>query len=102
MRTAIGLGLGAMLLAAVPAAAMIPPNMQRRNELTQVLRHQVFNRFDRLGPIDMVQHIEPNIWRVSSGRCFIDVRMVPHGRDNGLTPRPLEPRPRRMVCLRGP
>jgi hypothetical protein len=100
MRTAIGLGLGTLLLAALPAAAMVPANMQRRNELRQVLRHQVFNRFDRLGPIDMVQRIEPNIWRVSSGRCYIDVRMVPQGRDNGLTPRPVEPRPQRMVCRR--
>lgn len=97
MRKAIGMASMAAMLAAVPAAAMIPPHMQRRNELRQVINHPVLDRF---GPIDRVERIEPNIWRVRSGPCFIDVRMVPRGRDNGLTPRPVEPRPGRMICQR--
>ena len=73
MRTAIGLGMTAVLLAAVPAEAMVPLHMQRRNELRRVIEHPAFSSF---GPIDRIELIAPDTWRVSSGRCWIDVRMV--------------------------
>ena len=100
MRTPIGLGSVALLLTALPAAAMIPPHIQARNELRQVIDHPVLDRF---GPIDRIELIAPNIWRVRSGRCFIDVRMVERSGPypgRGLTPPRLEPRPGRQVCER--
>jgi hypothetical protein len=95
MRTAIGLEM-AVLLAALPAAAAVPVHMDRRNQLRQVIDHPVFTQF---GPIERVELVGPATWRVTSGRCHIDVQMVPVGRDTGLSPRHMEPRPRRPVCV---
>jgi hypothetical protein len=100
MRTAIGLGSVVVLAAAVPAQAMIPPHIQARNELRQVIDHPVLDRF---GPIDRIELIAPNIWRVRSGRCFIDVRMVERAGPypgRGLSPPQMQPRPGRQICQR--
>jgi hypothetical protein len=95
MRTTMGLGLTVAMLAAVPAAAMVPVHMDRRNQLRQVIDHAAFDRF---GPIERVELVGPATWRVTSGRCHIDVQMVPVGRDTGLSPRRVEARPGRPVC----
>ena len=100
MRTAIGLGSVALLLTELPAAAMIPPHIQARNELRQVINHPVLDRF---GPVDRIELIEPNVWRVRSGRCFIDVRMVERSGPypgRGLSPPQMQPRPGRQICQR--
>lgn len=95
MRSATGLGVMAALLAALPAAAMVPVHMDRRNQLRQVIDNPALNGF---GPIERVELVGPATWRVSSAHCHIDVRMVPVGRDTGLSPRRLEARPGRPVC----
>ena len=100
MRTAIGLGSVALMLAAMPAAAMIPPHIQARNELRQVIDMRALDGF---GPIDRIELIAPNIWRVRSGRCFIDVRMVERSGPypgRGLSPPQMQPRPGRQICQR--
>lgn len=98
MRTTMGLGLTVALLAAVPAAAMVPVHMDRRNQLRQVIDHAAFDRF---GPIERVELVGPATWRVKSGRCHIDVTFVevtgPYpGR--GLAPPRREPRAGRQIC----
>ena len=100
MRTAIGLGSVAALLAAVPAQAAMPLHAQRRGDLRQIIDMPAL---DRLGPITRIELIAPGLWRVTSGNCHIDVRMVERpgpypGR--GLTPPRLEPRPGRVICAR--
>lgn len=96
-RTAIGFGVMTMLLAAVPAEAVVPLHYQRRNELRRIIDHPAFNGF---GPIDRIELIAPDTWRVSSGRCWIDVRMVVPRRLSGprMVPPPLEPQPGRQIC----
>jgi len=99
MRTAIGLGMGAaLLLAAVPAAAAIPLHVQRRGELQAVIAMPVFSQF---GPIDRIERIAENAWRVTAGRCHIDVVFTERPGNypgRGLGPPHLEPHAGRQVC----
>jgi hypothetical protein len=98
MRMTIGLGLAAALLAPLPAAAMVPVPLQRRANLHAVIDLPVLAT---LGPIDRIEWIAPDLWRVTAGRCHVDVRMlaVYTGR-SGLTGPHYEPRPGRRICTR--
>ena len=73
MRAAIGLGSVAAPLATVPAQATMPFHAQRRGDLRQIIDMPALDRF---GPITRIELIAPGLWRVTSGRCHIDVRMV--------------------------
>ena len=100
MRMAIGLGSVAALLAAVPAQAAMPLHAQRRGDLRQIIDMPALDRF---GAVERIELIAPRLWRVTSGNCHIDVRMVERpgpypGR--GLSPPQLEPHPGRPVCQR--
>jgi hypothetical protein len=100
MRMAIGPGLVAMLLAAEPVQAMVPPHIQRRGQIQSVIELRALDRF---GPINRVELIGDNVWRVTSGRCHIDVTFVERpgpypGR--GLAPPRMEPRAGRQICER--
>lgn len=95
-RTAIGLILAA---AAVPAAAMVPPILQRLGELQSVLNLRPLpTTFD--APIDRIELIAPRLYRVTAGRCHVDVRLVEvhGGPGEGLTPPRLAPVVGRRVC----
>lgn len=100
MRTAIGMAMVAALLAAVPVQAMVPLHSQRRGEISEVVNLPVFNRF---GPIERVELVGEHVWRVTSGRCHVDVTYVERpgpypGR--GLAAPQREPRVGRQVCQR--
>jgi len=99
MPKAIGVGVGvAMLLTAVSATAAIPLHMQRRGQLQSVV---ALPALDRFGPIERVELIGPNVWRVTSGRCHIDVTFVERPGNypgRGLGPPQLEPHARRQIC----
>lgn len=98
MRTTIGLGMGAALLATVPAAAAIPLQVQRRGQLQSVI---ALPALDRFGPIERVELIGPNVWRVTAGRCHIDVVFTERPGNypgRGLGPPHLEPHAGRQVC----
>jgi hypothetical protein len=100
MRKAIWLGTGAAMLAAVPAGAAMPLNIQQRGTLHSIID---LPALDRLIPITRIEMIAPNVWRVTAGRCHIDVTMVERpgpypGR--GLGPPRMEPRAGRQVCER--
>jgi hypothetical protein len=98
MRMAIGLGMMAALLAAVPAEAVVPLHMQRQNELRRVIDLPAFGRF---GPIERIDLIAPDMWRVSSGRCYIDIRRVPQQRrPPGMLPPRLDLVTAQPVCRR--
>ena len=100
MRMAIGTGTLAMLLVAIPAQAMVPPQIQRRGQISRVIDLPAMHR---LGPIERIELIGENVWRVTSGRCHIDVAFVERqGRypGRGLVAPWLEPRPGRLVRQR--
>ena len=100
MRAAIALGAGAALLAVVPAQAAMPLHAQRRGDLRQIIDMPALDRF---GPVERIERIAPGLWRVTSGNCHIDVRMVERPGPypgHGLGPPRLEPHPGRPVCQR--
>ena len=99
-----GIGRGAALAmamagTAMPATAMVPPVFQRLVELRNVI--EVPNLAASLGvPIDRIELVAPRLYRVTAGRCHVDVRMVevPGGPGAGLTPPRLEARAGPRVC----
>ena len=100
MRKAIWFGMSAALLAAGPVAAMVPLNLQQRNTLRAIIDHPGLASFF---PINRIELIAPGRWRVTAGRCHIDVRMVPARPPYfGLTGPRYEPLVGRRVCERQP
>lgn len=100
MRKAIWLGMGMGLLAAMPAEGAIPLNIQQRGTLRSIID---LPALDQLIPITRIEMIAPNVWRVTSGRCHIDVTMVERAGPypgRGRTPPRMEPRAGRRVCER--
>jgi hypothetical protein len=96
-RTA-GLGMAVVLLAGVPAAAMVPPRIQQRNMLRAIID---LPALDPLFPISRIERVAPNIWRLTSGPCHIDVTMLARrGPGHGLVGPRYEPRAGRRVCQR--
>jgi hypothetical protein len=93
-------GIAALLaMAALPAVAAIPPINQRLGEFQSVV--ELRDLATSLGiPIDRIEMIGPRLYRVTAGRCHVDVRMVPvhGGPGEGLAPPRLEARPERRVC----
>lgn len=102
MRKAILLAMSAALLAPLPAAAAIPLHMQRRDEIRRIIN---LRAFDRLGPIDRIERINAYAWRVTAGRCTVEVHIVerrlrPGMPGHGLIPPTYEPRAQPPVCQR--
>jgi len=89
------------VLAAMPAAAALPPQYQRLAELRAVLDHQGVTGAFGGTPIDRIDYVRPDLYRVSAGRCHVDVGIVglpmPRGMVGG---RRFEARPGRRVCAR--
>ena len=84
-----------------PAAGMIPPIFQRLGELQSVVN--LPSLATTLGvPIDRIEIVAPRLYRVSAGRCHVDVRMVQvhGGPGEGLAPPRLEARAGPRICER--
>ena len=91
--------LAAAALAASPAAAALPPNAQRLAELRAVLGHpDLYRAFGTNEPIDRVEFVRPDLYRVTSGRCHVDVAIVGLPSDGRRGPRRFEVRPGRKTC----
>lgn|GEM_PF-1290369 len=92
--------LGAAALAALPASAALPPNHQRLAELRSVLAHPgVVRAFGTEQPIDSVEYVRRDLYRVTAGRCRIDVAIVSLPTPRGVRgPRRFEARPGEKVC----
>ncbi len=88
-------------LAATPAAAALAPNYQRQAELRAVIAHPAVTRAFGSDPIDRVEYLRTDLYRVSAGRCRIDAAIVdlPMPRDVS-GPRRFDVRPGRLVCAR--
>jgi hypothetical protein len=91
----------AAALAAWPAPAALAPNYQRLRELSAVLEHPgVVAAFGQT-PIDRVEYVRTDLYRVSAGRCRLDVRIVGLPTPRGMVgARRFEARPGRRVCGR--
>ena len=102
MRTCLRLAaLGAAILAAMPAAAALPPQYQRLAELRAVLNHQGVSAALDGRPIDRIGYVRPDLYRVSAGRCHVDVAIVGLPMPRGMVgARRFEARPGRRVCSR--
>lgn len=90
----------AMALTAVPASAMVPYPMQRIGELRELI--DLPGLAERLGePIDRVERIAGNVWRVTGGRCHVDVTFVRvRSPRDGLLPPRYRPQLGDRVCAR--
>jgi hypothetical protein len=88
-------------LAAWPAEAALPPNYQRIAELRAVLALSEVATMAGMAPIERIEHAGPDLYRVSAGRCRLDVRIVdlPSPR-NVVGGRRFEARPGRPQCAR--
>ncbi|HYD12411.1 MAG TPA: hypothetical protein VEC11_06160 [Allosphingosinicella sp.] len=94
----VALGMGAALLAAGPAAAAVPANMQQRGQLRQIIDLPALADFF---PVTRLELVAADTWRLTAGRCHVDVRMVAvRWRGEGLLGPRLEPRAGRRVCRR--
>lgn len=86
-------------LAAAPVAAALAPNWQRLAELRRVLEHPGVNAALQDRIVDKVEYVRTDLYRVSSGRCHVDVAIVglpvPRGMTGG---RRFEVRPGKRVC----
>ena len=77
MRILIGLAaFAASALAASPAAAALPPNYQRLAELRAVLALPEVGTAFGIEPIERIVYAGPDLYRLSAGRCHLDVRIV--------------------------
>ena len=89
------------LLAATPAGAALPPNYQRLAELNAVLALPAVGNAFGIEPIERVEYVRPDLYRVSAGRCHLDVRIVGLPMPRGMVgARRFEARAGRRVCNR--
>jgi hypothetical protein len=87
-------------LGALPASAELAPNHQRQAELRAVLLHPgVVSAFAMDQLIDRIEYVRRDLYRVSAGRCRLDVAIqglpTPPGVSGG---RRFEVRPGKKVC----
>ena len=99
MRRAVGSGLcGALLMAAGAAAAAVPAHLQQRGHLRAIIDLPALRDFF---PIDRIERVAADTWRVTAGRCRLDVRMVAlRRRGEGLVGPRYEPRAGPRICRR--
>ncbi|WP_395612938.1 hypothetical protein [Allosphingosinicella sp.] len=67
---------GLALLAAAPAQAALAPNYQRLAELRAVLDLPAVGSAFGIGPVDRIDYVATDLYRLSAGRCSLDVRIV--------------------------
>ena len=61
-------------LHATPASAALPPQYQRLKELQAILDDGgVASAFDMHHPIDKIERVSADLYRVSSGPCTMDI-----------------------------
>ena len=100
MRTSFGLAAICFIaLATAPAGAALAPNYQRLAELRAVLQHPGVNSALQDAAVDRVEYVRTDLYRVSAGRCHVDVAIVGLPLPRGVAgARRFEVRPGRRVC----
>ena len=93
------IAVAAAAITAAAAQAALPPNHQRLAELRAVLAHPgVVGAFGIEEPIDRVEYLSRDLYRVTSGRCRVDVAIVGLPNAGRRGPRRFEARPGAKVC----
>ena len=94
--------LGAAATAMVPASAALPPNYQRLAELRAVISNaEVQRAFGTNEPIDRVEYLKHDLFRVTAGRCHMDVSIVSLPTPEGVAgPRRFQAKAGKKVCGR--
>ena len=100
MRPVLFLAAAALAAGALPAAAALPPNYQRLAELRAVLAlPDVATLGGTMQPVERIEHAGPDLYRVTAGRCRLDVRIVDLPTPRGVVGgRRFAARPGRPVC----
>jgi len=90
----------AILTTSTSAWAALPPQYQRANELRAILENvEVVDRFGATRLIDGIEFVEPDLYRVTSGPCRMEVRIVDKPlQENIVGPRQFEVVPGDVVC----
>lgn len=93
------LACAAALSAGAAAWAALPPAYQRAAEFKAIAESAtVAGAFDG-APIEKIEFLEEDLYRVTAGRCHLDVAIVSKPLDEGLVgPRQFEIRPGHVVC----
>ena len=87
--------------AAAPLAAALPPQHQRVAELRALLAHPDLVGAFGATPIDRIEYVRPDLYRVTAGRCHVDVANADLPAPRGVVgPRRFEARPGPPVCAR--
>ena len=89
----------AMAVGPSPAAAMVPPIFQRLGDLNSILNlPRLAGLFE--APIERIELVGPGLYRLTAGRCHMEIRMivVRGGPGEGLAPPRTEPRPGPRIC----
>ena len=95
------LALAAPSLAAVPASAALPPQYQRIAELRAVIDDEKVAEAFGGAPIDRIEYVRSDLYRVSSGRCRVEVALVGLPIRGGMVgPRAFGVRAGRKACGR--
>lgn len=93
---------GAMVLvvSGTAAWAALAPNYQRLAELQAVLAHPgVVGAFKVSEPIDKVEYVKPDLYRVTAGACHVDAKIIPKPNKTGMVgPRQFTVEAGKPVC----
>jgi len=69
--------LVAIALATGPALAALPPQYQRQAELLAIINDSaIVEAFGVTRPIEAVEWVEPDLYRVKGAGCSVEVRIV--------------------------
>ena len=94
------LAAAAILAAALPASAALPPQYQRAAELRAILDDtDIVDLFGIGRLIERIEFVEPDLYRVTSGNCHLEVRIVDKPAASGMVgPRQFEVEPGELIC----
>lgn len=77
-------GAAAMIFA-VPALAALPPQYQRAAELKAIIDNDdIPAAFPGGTPIDRVEYVSNDLYRVTAGKCSLEVKIVDQPMPEGL------------------
>lgn len=72
----LSIAMGFLAVATLPALAALPPQYQRQKELQAIIADDaVVDAFGFEG-IGGVEFVEPDLYRVTGGKCTLEVRIV--------------------------
>ncbi|HEX8483098.1 MAG TPA: hypothetical protein VF650_14470 [Allosphingosinicella sp.] len=87
--------------AAAPAAAALPPQYQRAAEFRAVIADASVAGAFGSAPVERIEFVRPDLYRVSAGRCSLEVAIVSLPTPAGVAgPRRFAVRAGRKSCAR--